>query len=65
MDEQHTANSKVPSLCTITYFSVVHSCCIEVDKQWTSQRAADITFKPGEMLQEGPSYVGRVANDPP
>jgi len=52
MVEQPTADSKVPSLCTITFFSVVHSCCIEVDIQWTSQRAADITFKSGKMLQE-------------
>jgi hypothetical protein len=52
MDEQHSGDSKIHSACTLTFFSVVRSCCIEVDKQWTSQRAADITFKTGAMLQE-------------
>jgi hypothetical protein len=52
MHEQHTDDSKVPFVCTLTFFSAVHSCCIEADKQWTSQRAADITFKTGAMLQD-------------
>lgn len=49
----------MPSVCALNFFSVVSSCCVDVDNLWTSRTATNRTVRRTTMIQKWKKRYGQ------